>query len=81
MATFPKNVLSPVSALWSLKYSNGYNSLGSYDLTTNYMLDSRVNIMQYSGQYIMNYNIMFIPLALIVVIVGIIAIRIAWLER
>jgi hypothetical protein len=27
MATLPNKVLSPISALWSLKYSNGYNSL------------------------------------------------------
>jgi hypothetical protein len=45
------------------------------------MLDPRVTMMQYSGQYILNYNIMFILLAAVIAIIGIIAIRIAWLER
>ncbi len=81
MATLPNKVLSPISALWSLKYSNGYNSLEKYDLATNYMLDNRITIMQYSGQYILNYNIMFLLLALVILIIGIIALRIAWLER
>ncbi len=81
MVTFPQNILSPMSALWSLKYSNGYNSLETYDMNDNYMLDSRITIMKYSGQYILNYNIMFLVLALVVVIIGIIAMRIAWLER
>lgn len=81
MATFPKTILSPISALWSLKFSNGYNSLQKFDLSTNYMLDNRVTIMQYSGQYLLNYNIMFLPLVLVIVVIGFIAIRIAWLER
>jgi hypothetical protein len=81
MATLPNKVLSPISALWSLKYSNGYNSLEKYDLATNYMLDNRITIMQYSGQYILNYNIMFLLLALVILIIGIIALRIAWLEK
>jgi len=79
MSTLPKNVLSPISALWSLKFSNGYNSLEKYDLKTNYMLDPRLAVMQYTGQYILNYNIMFLLLALVIVIIGIIALRIAWL--
>lgn len=81
MATLPKNVLSPISALWSLKFSNGYNSIQKYDLATNYMLDNRITIMQYSGQFILNYNIMFSSLALVILIMGLIVIKIAWLEH
>lgn len=79
LVTFPKNILSPISALWSLKFSNGYNSLDRFDLTTNYMLDSRVTLLQYSGQFLLNYNIMFSLLGLVILIIGMIAIRIAWL--
>ena len=43
------------------------------------MLDNRITIMQYSGQYILNYNIMFLLLALVILIIGMIALRIAWL--
>lgn len=79
MVTFPTKILSPISALWSLKFSNGYNSLDKFDLTTNYMLDSRVTLLQYSGQYLLNYNIMFSLLALVILIIAIIVIRLAWL--
>jgi hypothetical protein len=81
MSTLPTKVSSPISALWSLKYSNGYNSLEKFNLATNYMLDSRITIMQYSGQYILNYNIMFLLVAFVILVIGIIALRIAWLER
>lgn len=45
------------------------------------MLDNRITIMQYSGQYILNYNIMFLLLVLVLIIIAVISIRIAWLER
>ena len=81
MATLPTKVSSPISALWSLKYSNGYNSLEKFNLATNYMLDSRITIMQYSGQYILNYNIMFLLVAFVILVIGVITLRIVWLER
>lgn len=45
MVTFPRSILSPITALWSMKFSNGYNSIQNFDLTTNYMLDSRVTLL------------------------------------
>lgn len=27
IVTFPRSILSPVSALWSMKFSNGFNSI------------------------------------------------------
>jgi len=62
-----------------MKLSNGYNQLQPYDLSTNYMLDNRLSIMNYAGQYILNYNFMFIVLIAVILIMGMIVIRIYWL--
>lgn len=81
MITFPQNVFSPISALWSTKYSSGYNSLTSYDTITNYMLDNRLVIMKYAGQFVLNYNIMFLLIIAVVFAIGIVQLRILWLEH
>lgn len=47
----------------------------------NYMLDPRIIMMQYAGQYILNYNFMYILLAMAVLISIVIVARITWLER
>ncbi len=79
ISTFPENILSPVSSLLSMKYSTGYNILTPFTYETNYVLNNKLNILQYSGQFLENYNIMYCLIMIVLVIFAVFQIRISLL--
>jgi hypothetical protein len=80
MSTLPASTPSSIAALWPLTFSNSYNMLESHDLTISYMMHNNIAKMHYSGQFILNYNIGFSLIALMILVFAIVGIRICYLQ-